>query len=279
MIYAKDFSGVSHAEQIQNAIKEASQSKTSKTVQLEEKDYWIDSPINVLKDVELLFGYGSKLVVGADIPVLGLETNASITNPYIAIDNPDFDSPVFLLDGKHKYYNTWNRTRISHGVVVNWTGSNKGTGIKLYSGDKDHEISFVNVFDVKFTGLRKGIELLAELPEGSAGWSWVNANRFQDISIDDCVEMITINGSETTPNECSGNIFSGLQLQVTGATESILKVTGQHNRFDGMIWDIHSMKPEYVAEISRQSAYTKLDFNRSLPTSRVMNLGRESIII
>lgn len=277
MIYVKDFNGATVAEQIQSAIYAASQSQTSKTVQLEEKDYYLESTIRVLENVELLFGYGSRIVVGANVPIFEVHRNAAVINPYIAIDVPEFDAPVFLLDGKHKYYNTWNKTAIKDGVVVNWTGSHKGVGFRFFSGGDGHEISFVHVSNVKLVGLRRAIELEAKKP--ATGMAWVNANNFSNIAIDDCVEMIVINGSETVPNECSGNIFTGLQLQPSSETTQVLKVTGQHNRFDGMLWDVGLISTQQFVEVTEQSANTRLDFNGSLPSARVKQAGKSITIL
>ncbi len=276
MIYAKDFHGTTDDERIQSAILAANQSKTSKTVQLEDKDYYIESKIHVMEDVELLFGYGSRFVAVKDTPLMEVQRNASVTNPYIAIDTVDFDSPIFLLDGKHKYYNSWNRTAIKDGVIVNWSGSNKGTGFKFYAGGKDHEISFVNVSNMKIAGLKRGIDLEVEKPE--EGMAWVNANRFSGITIEDCIEMITMNGTETIPAECSGNIFTGLQLQPSIMTEKVLKVCGQHNRFDGMIWDVHMIPTENYVDITEQSAHTKLDIS-ALPERAVRDLGKYTAMV
>ncbi|AMW61829.1 hypothetical protein JANET_81 [Bacillus phage Janet] len=278
MINVKDFSGLTPAIQIQNAINAAALATSpSKTVLLEEKDYYLESSLTLLNDVELLFGYRSRLVIGGNFPVLLIGRNASVTNPFIAIDSPNFDSLVFSFDGKNKYYNTWNKTAIKDGVVVNWTGSHKGVGIRLFSGGTDHEISFVDISNVKLVGLRKGIELEAKAP--TTGMAWVNANRFNNISIEDCVEMITIDSSETIPNECSGNIFSGLQLQPSTATTKVLKVSGQHNRFDGMLWDISLIPTSKFVDITANSSYTKIDFNRSLPSTKVQDSGASTILL
>ncbi|UGO46330.1 polygalacturonase [Bacillus phage vB_BanH_Abinadi] len=278
MIYVKDFSGITEAVKIQNAINAAAlPTSPSKTVMLEEKDYYLESSLTLLNDVELLFGYRSRLVIGGNFPVLLIGRNASVTNPFIAVDAPTFDSPVFYLDGKNKYYNTWNKTAIKDGVVLNWTGSHKGVGIRFYSGGTDHEISFVDTSNIKLVGLRKGIELEAKAP--ATGMAWVNANRFNNISIEDCVEMITIDSSETIPNECSGNIFSGLQLQPSTATTKVLKVSGQHNRFDGMLWDISLIPTSKFVDITANSSYTKIDFNRSLPSTKVQDNGASTILL
>jgi hypothetical protein len=279
MLYVKDFSGATDAEQIRNAIEEAAKSTSaSKTVQLEEnKSYSITSTIFVRKDVELVFGYGTKFVIEANVRVLELETNASVINPYIAIGTELFDSEVFYLDGKYKYYNTWNRTSIQKGVIVNWVASHKGTGLSLYSGGDNHEISFVNFFDIKISGLQTGIKLKANKP--TSGNAWVNANRFKDISLEDCIEMVTLESSGTVPNECSGNMFSGLQIQPSSITQKILTVNGQQNRFEGMLWDLHLMTGQnIIAQLTTSSSESLVDFNGSLPLSRVQNSGLKNTI-
>ena len=86
--------------------------------------------------MKLLFGYGSQFVVEGNFRVLELENNASIEGAYIAIDDPKFSSEVIYLDGKNKYYNTWNKTQIKDINIINWTETNKGTGISLYSAEK-----------------------------------------------------------------------------------------------------------------------------------------------
>ena len=86
--------------------------------------------------MKLLFGYGSQFVVEGNFRVLELEKNASIEGAYIAIDDPKFNSEVIYLDGKNKYYNTWNKTQIKDINIINWTETNKGTGISLYSAGK-----------------------------------------------------------------------------------------------------------------------------------------------
>ena len=66
-------------------------------------------------------------MVEGNFRVLELEKNASIEGAYIAIDDPKFNSEVIHLDGKNKYYNTWNKTQIKDINIINWTETNKGT--------------------------------------------------------------------------------------------------------------------------------------------------------
>ncbi len=66
--------------------------------------------------------------------VLELEQNASIEDAYVAINDTKFNSEVIYLDDKYKYYNTWNKIQVKDINIVNWSESNKGTGLSLYAG-------------------------------------------------------------------------------------------------------------------------------------------------
>ncbi|AAP09650.1 hypothetical protein BC_2694 [Bacillus cereus ATCC 14579] len=240
-LYVENFKGENDSIKIQSAINKAESSKI-KTVLLDDKKYKITSPIIVKKGVKLLFGYGSQFVVEGNFRVLELENNASIEGAYIAIDDPKFNSEVIYLDGKNKYYNTWNKTQIKDINIINWTETNKGTGISLYSAGKENEISFVNFENIKIVGMETGLKLVAKKP--STGQAWINANRFMNFSLEDCVNMIYMDSQVTTPNEISGNQFTNLQIQPSNKTKSIIKVSGQHNEFHGMVWDLNKIKHE-----------------------------------
>lgn len=46
--------------------------------------------------------------------------------------------------------------------IINWTETNKGTGISLYSAGKENEISFVNFENIKVVGMETGLKLVAK---------------------------------------------------------------------------------------------------------------------
>ncbi|WP_242213369.1 hypothetical protein [Bacillus cereus group sp. BfR-BA-01383] len=274
-LYVEDFKGKNDSNKIQAAINKAEASKI-KTVLLDDKKYKITSPIIVKKGVKLLFGYGTQFVIEGNFKVLELETNASIEGAYIAIDDPKFNSEVIYLDGKNKYYNTWNKTQIKDINIINWTETNKGIGISLYSGGNENEISFINFDNIKVAGMETGLKLVAKKP--SAGHAWINANRFMNFSLEDCVNMIYMDSQVTTPNEISGNQFTNLQIQPSNKTKSIVRVSGQHNEFHGMVWDLNKIKHENeLIELTDKSANTIIDIT-SVPTSRVLDSGKANTV-
>jgi len=274
-LYVEDFKGANDSIKIQSAINKAASSKI-KTVLLDDKKYKITSPIIVKKGVKLLFSYGSQFVIEGNFRVLELEKNASIEGAYIAIDDPKFNSEVIYLDGKNKYYNTWNKTQIKDINIINWTETNKGTGISLYSAGKENEISFVNFENIKIVGMETGLKLVAKKP--NTGQAWINANRFMNFSLEDCVNMIYMDSQVTTPNEISGNQFTNLQIQPSNKTKSIVKVSGQHNEFHGMVWDLNKIKHENeLIELTDKSMNTVVEMS-SVPANRVLDSGKSNII-
>ncbi|HDV8362606.1 MULTISPECIES: hypothetical protein [Bacillus] len=274
-LYVEDFKGANDSIKIQSAINKAASSKI-KTVLLDDKKYKITSPITVKKGVKLLFGYGSQFVVEGNFRVLELEKNASIEGAYIAIDDPKFNSEVIHLDGKNKYYNTWNKTQIKDINIINWTETNKGTGISLYSAGKENEISFVNFENIKIVGMETGLKLVAKKP--STGQAWINANRFMNFSLEDCVNMIYMDSQVTTPNEISGNQFTNLQIQPSNKTKSIIKVSGQYNEFHGMVWDLQKISHENeLIELTDKSMNTVIEMF-SVPANRILDSGKSNIV-
>ncbi|MCU4936395.1 hypothetical protein OB966_19515 [Bacillus cereus] len=274
-VYVEDFKGKNDSNKIQSAINKAESSKI-KTVLLDDKKYKITSPIVVKQGVKLLFGYGTQFVVEGNFRVLELEKNASIEGAYIAIDDPKFNSEVIYLDGKNKYYNTWHKTQIKDINIINWTETNKGTGISLYSGGKENEISFINFENIKVVGMETGVKLVAKKPQ--SGHTWINANRFMNFSLEDCVNMIFMDSNVTTPNEISGNLFTNLQIQPTNKTKSIVKVSGQHNEFHGMVWDLQKINHENeLIELTDKSMNTVIEMS-SVPANRILDSGKSNIV-
>ncbi|MEK4029895.1 MULTISPECIES: hypothetical protein [Bacillaceae] len=274
-IYSEDFKGANHSLQIQNAIEFARQNNT-KTVLLADKSYNITAPIIVREGVRLEFGHGTTFVVYGNFPVIELERNAVLTGAYIAIDDAAFNSDVIRLDGKHKYYNVWNRTKIEELNVINWSGSHKGTGISLFSGGSGHEISYVNFENVKIAGMATGMKLKAQKP--ATGMAWVNANRFTNASLDDCVTMIHMESGLTVPNECSGNQWTNLQIQPSTATQKIARITGQYNRLEGMVWDLASIPHKNpIIDLTAASDATDI-LIPSIPLNRISDNGTNNKI-
>ncbi|MBH0346263.1 hypothetical protein [Bacillus pacificus] len=274
-VYVEDFKGKNDSNKIQSAINKAESSKI-KAVFLDDKKYKITSPIVVKQGVKLLFGYGTQFVVEGNFRVLELEKNASIEGAYIAIDDPTFNSEVIYLDGKNKYYNTWHKTKIKDINIINWTETNKGTGISLYSGGKENEISFINFENIKVVGMETGVKLVAKKPQ--SGHAWINANRFMNFSLEDCVNMIYMDSNVTTPNEISGNLFTNLQIQPTNKTKSIAKVSGQHNEFNGMVWDLQKINHENeLVELTDKSMNTVIEMS-SVPANRILDSGKSNIV-
>ncbi|MGM0923905.1 MAG: hypothetical protein ACQEWW_22310 [Bacillota bacterium] len=270
-VLVENFQGANDKAKIQAAI-DFAQSNEDKLVELANKDYVITGPIVIKEGVKLLFNYGSRFIVYGNFRVIELQKNASLSGAYIAIDDTSFNSVVIYLDGKYKYYNTWNKTKIENVNIINWSGSYKGTGISLYSNGTGHEISFVNFETVNIAGLNTALRLQAVKP--ASGFSWVNANRFTNFSIDDCVNGVVLTSSETIPNECSGNQFVNMQIQPSSITNKLFTINGQYNEFNGVAWDLQLIThTRPIVEFTAASSYNSVNF-RSIPAEKMIDRGR-----
>lgn len=258
---------------IQSAIDAASVS-LNKEVTLENRDYQLTSGIVIKQGVKLKGSFNTRLIVNGNFKVLELQKDASLEGVYIAVDDPNFTSSVIYLDGKYKYYNIWERTVIRNCNIINWTGTNKGTALQLYSNGPEHSITFIDFEDIKISGFQIGIRLQAIKP--ASGKSWVNGNRFLNFSIEDCVNMVLLASGESVPNECSGNIFTNMQLQPSTKTTKLFTITGQYNRLDGMAWDLNILPTNPLVEFLATSSYNTVQF-RSIPASRTSDKGQFNI--
>ncbi|MDR4949064.1 hypothetical protein [Neobacillus cucumis] len=270
-VYVEDFTGNTPQEKIQAAIDFAFQN-ARKTVIASDKDYYMMGTVIIKQGVKLQGSYGTRFVIGANVRGFELQKDASLWDAGIMVDYKGYSKEVIYLDGKYKYYNTWNNSSLKNLILVNWTGSVSGIGIELYSGGSGHEISFVNFTDIKIVSFEKGIYLKAAKP--TSGFTYVNANRFDKISLEDCTENIVLEGSETVPNECSGNSFTNLQIQPTNNTIHIMALQGQYNKIDGICWDLHLIRHSNPVFIFKpESNFNELAM-KSIPANRILNSGK-----
>ncbi|MGV3267278.1 hypothetical protein [Cytobacillus pseudoceanisediminis] len=271
IVYVEDFAGSTAQSKIQAAINFAFQNN-KKTVIAANKDYYMTGNVIIKQGVKLQGSYGTRFIIGANVRGFELERDASLWNARIMVDYKGYTKEVIYLDGKHKYYNTWHNTSLNNIVIVNWSGTVSGTGIHLYSGGSGHEISFVNFMDIKIVGFARGLYLKAVKP--ASGFAYVNANRFDKISLDDCIDNIILEGSETIPNECSGNSFTNLQIQPTPNTKRIMTIQGQINKVDGICWDLEQIQhSDPIFIFKAESNYNYLDM-RTIPANRILNSGK-----
>lgn len=253
-------------ELIQNAI-------TNKTykVELENKDYLISSTVIVKQGVELIFQRKTRFLVYGNFNVIELERDAMVINPNIYIDSTDFNSAAIYVDGKHKFINSWFRAGVVNPIINNWSGSYKGIGIHCYANGENHEVSFVNFENAQILGMETAIKLEALKP--TRGVSYVNANRFTNLTIDDCVNFIQLSSGLTVPNECSGNQFTNMQLQPSSKTKMLFNITGMNNQFSGMVWDLAKITTSNTIVFLSTTSSKNIFTMRNFPTSKVTDNG------
>jgi hypothetical protein len=258
---------------LQNAIDYAQQNKIGKVKLIGQREYLLKAPIILKNGVELEMGQNTKILIDGNFRAIEVQNNASITNGIIMVVNPSFASQVIYFDGKYKF-SSWDRAHVTNVTIINASESYKGTALSLFAGGEGHFISFVNFTNINILNFRNGIELRAVKP--SNGYSWINANRFDNITLDNCSNSIDLIGSKTIPNETSGNQFREIQIQVESATVSILRVSGQDNTFDIMVWDIGNVGTRKIVTLTANSIGTKVNFN--LNPNYVSNTGINNVV-
>ncbi|WP_307071188.1 hypothetical protein [Guptibacillus hwajinpoensis] len=260
---------------IQAAIDYSADSMIGKVRLTGNKSYILTEGIVVHENVELEFDQNAKVYIEGDFRAFELKRNASMTNGIIEVSTPKFNSEIISLDGNQKNWST-ERTRVHNVTLVNSSGSHKGTALSLIASKPGDYISFVTISDVNIVGFNEGIRLEAKTSKVSNHYTWINGNRFINITLDDCVRCINLIGQVTIPNETSGNQFSQLQIQISEVTQKAIVISGSANQLNGVIWDAHLAKDEGpLIELTAQSADNQLDFN--LPYELIKNLGNKNL--
>lgn len=261
---------------IQHTIDDASKDKSGIVYLHPGKKYVITSTLTLKKGVELKLGNNTKLQVNGNFTAIELEKNSSINGGVIEIVNTSFDSDVIYLDGENQFYGIWDSTQIKNVKIINSVGNTKGTALSLYAGGPSHYISFINFQDISISGFETGVMLLTEDPKNDEH-SWINGNRFQNLSMENCINFIVLKGSVTIPNESSGNLFTKMQIQLDGVTKKVLTIDGSDNRFDGMIWDVQTLShTEPIISLSDQSFKNIIQLN--LDSKYINNEGENNSI-
>lgn len=259
---------------IQQAINNSFKNKEGLVKLTGNKKYVIRSGLVIKEGVTLELGKNTKILIDGNFRAIQLEKNASIINGTIEVIDPKFNSEVVFIEGKHKFW-SWERTEVTNVSIINSSGSHKGSALSLYAMGDNNFISFVNFTDNKVAGFDNGIQIVVEPSDNKKGQSWINGNRFVNMTLDDCVNYIVIDSSVSIPNESSGNQFTGLQIQLSQISQTIIKVSGSYNTFQGMVWDQHLLNtPNKVVQFTQESAHNKLDMN--IERFSIMDKGNQN---
>ncbi|MBN8235208.1 hypothetical protein JF544_08090 [Halobacillus kuroshimensis] len=254
-VHAKDFGAVPGDEKddgasIQEAVDYSAEHNIGTVKVTGGERYRMESEVVIKQGVEIEFGRNTVVEVVGDFTVFTLEKNASIINGVIEISDASFKSSVITLDGKEQFW-SWEITQIHGLTLINTSGENSGTGINVTADQTNEYVSFVDFASLTIVGFNRGIHLKAVPSDEDP--NFVNGNRFTNVTLEDCVECIVMEGAVTVPNEVSGNQFTNMQIQPTDKTESIMTVSGTNNYFQGMIWDIQLLFNNQPIELKDQS--------------------------
>ncbi|WP_053415925.1 pyocin knob domain-containing protein [Viridibacillus arvi] len=272
-VFVSDFTGATDAIKIQAALDFAFANK-QKVVIAEERKYQLNATIKIREGVELRGERATHYSLDANLRGFELEQGASFCGGTISIGINNYAKEVVYLDGKYRYDSTSAKTVIRDLVMWNWTSTTSGIGLSLFSGGDTHQIQFLNIERLVIWNFDIGIKLKATEP--TKGQTWINANRFDKITLSECNEMIVIESNTSVPFECSGNIFSNLQIQPGTSTKQILKISGMGNSFTGVLWDTQLIQHTGpIAEFTSTSSMNNINM-MFFPEERYVNNGENS---
>ncbi|ENQ3080845.1 hypothetical protein [Bacillus multifaciens] len=241
---------VDSSSAIQQAIDYCVVNHLSKVMITGVQFYTISQPIVIKSNVHLFLDPDVILKVNGNFNVFELKKNASISGGTIEIMNKDFQKSVIYVEGSQQI-EIDNHTFITNINIVNNTGQYNGIAIHLYCAKAWDFISFLKVSSVQIKNFQTAIYLKTEYITDKETPCWINANTFQSIFIDGCQYGVEIDGNSNLPNEISGNMFTGIQVQCRQQTKKVIRCSGAYNTFDCMIWDTYRMSsPSSVVEFS-----------------------------
>ncbi|MDO6657819.1 hypothetical protein [Anaerobacillus sp. 1_MG-2023] len=262
------------SEAIQRAIDYSAEVGIGKVRLTGNNTYYLAQGLIIKEKVELKMDQNTRIFIEGNFRAFELKRNASLSNGTIEVTSPKFRSEVIYLDGQEQNWST-ERTRVNNVTIFNSSGSHLGTAMFFFAGKPGDYISFVNVSDVNIIGFYQGIKMEASQSGANNQYTWINGNRFINITLDDCVRCIELIGEVSVPNETSGNQFSELQIQISKVTEKAIILSGSSNQINGMIWDAHLALQESLIEFTPQSYGNNVNLN--LLDDRVINNGRSNI--
>ncbi|MGF9976781.1 pyocin knob domain-containing protein [Viridibacillus arvi] len=272
-VFVSDFTGATDAIKIQAALDFAFANK-QKVVIAEERKYQLNATIKIREGVELRGERATHYSLDANLRGFELEQGASFCGGTISIGIVNYAKEVVYLDGKYRYDSTSTKTVIRDLVMWNWTSTTSGIGLSLFSGGETHQIQFLNIERLVIWNFDIGIKLKATEP--TKGQTWINANRFDKITLSECNQMIVIESNTSVPFECSGNVFSNLQIQPGTTTKQILKISGMGNSFTGVLWDTQLIQHTGpIAEFTSTSSMNNINM-MFFPEERYVNNGENS---
>ncbi|MCA0991442.1 glycoside hydrolase family 55 protein [Pseudalkalibacillus hwajinpoensis] len=257
---------------IQNAINKTANMNVSEVILQDNKSYIISSPILIKEGVKFTLGYNTRLQINGDFDAIELEKNASISGGIIEIISSNFNSSVLSLDGKNQFYGIWETTEIHDLKLLNSSGEITGTALSLFASGPSHYISFINFKNITISGFSTGVKLQTKDP-GNGDYSWINGNRFENFTLEECENFIVFDGGITVPNESSGNMFTNLQIQLSEKTNEVLNIDGSENKFDGVIWDVQTLAHSNpIIKLTPNTNHNTINFN--INSQLIQNEGK-----
>lgn len=229
--------------------------------------YEIDGLVTVHPKCRLIYEKGAIIKPTSDVDMFKVEENGQLIGGYYDTTGISFSKSVIKLEGD-RYYETEPHSTLVYDVQgKGGLGAGKGKFVYIHSEGNNNTIAFVDVDKIYAEGFEYLLHLNAD-PTALSGW--INGNRFNRISGYNFVYGIYLQVIEDYAGDCmvDSNIFKNLQLECGASTDTLLRVTGQGNYFDGELWDVGAKNGIICTEYSKANKFVVL-----CPKNQIFDLG------
>lgn len=188
------------------------------------KKYLIKNSLTLNSDT-VLYGNNSVIIIDADIDGIVYPANAYVDNLNIEIKIDNYSKTAFKIDDESGF-NVLTKNGF-FGLNLIGKGVN-GNAIGVDDDGEQGVVCYLKAENISIYDFEKGVTLTNSHAE-----SWYNGNVFKNVTMYNCKHFIDLLGT------CDGNDFSGVQIQPTTNTESIIRTDGRYNKFNAIVWDLH----------------------------------------
>lgn len=229
---------------IEAALEVANQSKIRKRVRITDGIFTISRTIVIPRGVHLELSRNAIIKPLGDFNIFQLKPECALEGGIIDLREFNFTKAAIYANAVD-IFQLYEQTHIVSNMNIKGKPMNqdwKGTAILLEANTLDSYIDNLKFNDITITNLGKGIHLRVDPSITDVNRpSWVNANYFHQITMQNFEYGIYLEGLNTVPRDVGGNMFNQVQLQAEAGTKRMIYCEGAYNRFDIFAWDLHKM--------------------------------------
>lgn len=229
---------------INEALDVADKSLLQKKVIISDGIYTISNTIVIPRGVHLILSRNAIIKPLGDFNIFQLKPECALEGGIIDLKEAEFTKACIYANAED-IFQLYEQTHIVSNMNIKGKPGNanwKGTAILLEANTLNAYIDNLKFNDITITNIGKGIHLRVDPSITDKNQpSWVNANYFHQITMQNFEYGIYLEGHNTIPRDVGGNMFYQIQMQAEAGTKRMIYCEGAYNRFDIFAWDLQKM--------------------------------------